>query len=56
METTAFECLKNEFQKADTDRKIAIYVDSDGLTQPQYKELLRMFPMKDLHKLEMALG
>jgi hypothetical protein len=56
MEITAFESLKKEFCKADTDRKIAMYVDADGLTQPQYKELLRMFPLRDLDKLEAALA
>jgi len=56
MPIEAFEELKNEFCKSDTDRKIAIYVDSDGLTQPQYRELLHMFPLHDLNKLEAALG
>jgi hypothetical protein len=56
MELTAFEALKTEFKKADTDRKIRIYVDSDGLTQYQYKELLQLFPLGDLDKLEAALG
>ena len=56
MEITAFEALKNEFRKSDTDRKIAIYVDSEDLTQHQYKELLQMFPLQDLNKLEAALG
>ena len=56
MELTAFEALKTEFRKADTDRKIRIYVDSEGLTQHQYRELLQMFPLPDLHKLEAALA
>ena len=56
MEITAFEALKNEFKKADTNRKIAIYVDSDELTQYQYKELLHLFPLQDLDKLEAALA
>jgi hypothetical protein len=56
MEITAFEKLKMEFRKCDTDRKIAIYVDSQGLTQFQYKELLRLFPLQDLNKLEAALA
>lgn len=56
MEITAFQELKNEFKKSDTDRKIAIYVESDGLTQFQYKELLQMFPLQDLNKLEAALA
>jgi len=56
MEITAFEALKAEFQKADTDKKISIYVDADDLTQHQYRELLRIFPLNDLHKLEAALA
>jgi lysyl-tRNA synthetase class II len=56
MENKAFEQLKNEFRKADTDRKISIYVDADELTQHQYKELLQMFPLGDLNKLEAALA
>ncbi|MCL2286907.1 MAG: hypothetical protein FWC32_11180 [Firmicutes bacterium] len=56
MELTAFEALKNRFKNADTDTKIQIYVDAEDLTQTQYKELLRLFPLNDLNKLEAALG
>ena len=56
MEITAFESLKVRFRQADTDSKIAMYMDVEDLTQHQYKELLRMFPLKDLNKLEAALG
>jgi len=56
MELTVFEALKTKFKNADTDTKIKIYVDAEDLTQTQYKELLRMFPLDDLHKLETALG
>ena len=56
MEITAFEALKNQFKQADTETKIAIYVDAEELTQHQYKELLRLFPLKDLNKLEAALS
>ncbi|MCL2215876.1 MAG: hypothetical protein FWB91_02525 [Defluviitaleaceae bacterium] len=56
MEISAFEVLKAKFRQADTETKIAMYVEAEGLTQHQYKELLRMFPMKDLSKLEVALG
>lgn len=55
MEITAFESLKSQFMKADTDGKIAIYIDVNGLTQTQYKELLQLFPLGDLTKLEAAL-
>ena len=56
MEITTFEMLKIKFRHADTDTKIQMYVDAEDLTQAQYKELLRMFPLKDLNKLEAALG
>ncbi|MCL2049375.1 MAG: hypothetical protein FWG87_11695 [Defluviitaleaceae bacterium] len=56
MELREFETLKNEFKKADTDRKIRIYVDSEELSQFQYKELLQMFPLGDLDRLEAALA
>ena len=56
MENTAFEALKNDFRQSDTDGKISIYLDADGLTHGQYKELLQLFPLNDLHKLELALG
>jgi len=56
MDPTTFETLKIKFRHADTDTKIKIYVDAEDLTQAQYKELLRMFPLNDLDKLEAALG
>ena len=51
-----FDALKRRFSAADTDTKINMYVEAEDLTQSQYKELLSMFPLKDLHKLEAALG
>ena len=56
MELTNFETFKIKFRHADTDTKIKMYVDAEDLTQSQYKELLRMFPLNDLGKLEDALG
>ena len=56
MELIAFESLKNTFRSADTETKITMYVEAEDLTQTQYKELLRMFPLSDLDKLESALG
>jgi len=48
--------MKMQFQQANTDKKIEMYVTAEELTQAQFKELLRMFPMKDLGRLEAALG
>ena len=56
MENQAFNMLKSRFNAADTDAKIEMYVEAEDLTQSQYKELLKMFPLKDLHRLEAALG
>ncbi len=56
MERTEFETMKIKFRNADTDTKISMYVTADDLTQSQYKELLRMFPLNDLNRLERALG
>ena len=55
MEQPIFETLKIKFRHADTDTKIKMYVETEGLTQTQYKELLRLFPFNDLSKLEAAL-
>ncbi|MBU5438207.1 hypothetical protein KQI42_09315 [Tissierella sp. MSJ-40] len=51
-----FEEVKNRFREADVDGKIQIYTTVQGLTVEQYKELLRMFPIKYLDKLEKAMG
>ena len=56
MDIQGFEALKNRFQAADTDTKITMYVEAEDLTQNQFKELLRLFPLKDLKRLETALG
>lgn len=53
---TSFEAIKEKFRKADVDGKIEIYTSVQGLTVDQYKELLRMFPIKHLDKLEKAMG
>lgn len=51
-----FEAIKERFRKADVDGKIEIYTTVQGLTVEQYKELLRMFPIKYLDRLEKAMG
>ncbi|NLX61675.1 MAG: hypothetical protein GXZ06_04030 [Tissierellia bacterium] len=53
---TNFEEIKEKFRNADVDGKIEIYTTVQGLTVEQYKELLRMFPIKYLDKLEKAMG
>ena len=56
MEIQAFDALKDRFRTADTDTKIDMYIEAEELTQSQYKELLRMFNLEDLPRLEAALG
>jgi hypothetical protein len=56
MDNTAFKRIADDFKSADLERKINIYISTEGLTQEQYKELLRMFPLSELHRLEAALG
>ncbi|HHV45454.1 MAG TPA: hypothetical protein GXX53_00895 [Tissierellia bacterium] len=53
---TNFEAIKERFRNADVDGKIDIYTSVQGLTVEQYKELLRMFPIKYLDKLEKAMS
>lgn len=51
-----FENIKERFKNASVDEKIEIYTTVQGLTVEQYKELLRMFPIKYLDKLERAMA
>ena len=51
-----FEEVKEKFSSADVDEKIEIYTTVQGLTVDQYKELLRIFPIKYLDRLEKAMG
>lgn len=51
-----FGKIKEKFNQADVDEKIEIYTTTKGLTVEQFKELLSMFPIKYLDKLETAMG
>lgn len=48
--------IKDRFIAADLDTKIKIYTTVQGLSVEQYKELLSVFPIKYLDKLEKAMG
>lgn len=48
--------IKERFIAADLDTKIQIYTTVQGLSVEQYKELLSVFPIKYLDKLEKAMG
>ena len=52
----SFEQIKERFRNADLDGKIEIYTTTQGLTVEQFKELLRMFPLQHLDKLERAMA
>jgi len=56
MENLDFTKLKMRFINANLDEKIEIYVTSEGLSQSQYKELLRAYPLNQLDQLEKALA
>ena len=56
MELNDFEAMKERFRQADTDAKIDMYVSAEGLSQTQYRELLKMFPLNALSQLEAALA
>lgn len=56
MNQTEFVKIKEQFKQADTDGKIELYVNARGLDSAQYKELLTLFPLNELGKLEEALG
>ncbi|WP_202906876.1 hypothetical protein [Abyssisolibacter fermentans] len=51
-----FEEIKNRFKTAGLDEKIKIYTTTRGLSVEQFKELLRMFPIQHLDKLERAMA
>lgn len=51
-----FEDIKNRFKNADLDEKIKIYTTTSGLSVDEFKQLLRMFPLQHLDKLERAMA
>ena len=55
MDLMLFKELKEKFKNAETNDKIDIYVNTEGLTKTQYGELLKLFPLDEIEKLEQAL-
>lgn len=51
-----FQHILETFKMADLDKKIELYTTVTGLSVEQYKELLKYFPIKELGKLEQAMG
>ena len=56
MQKDDFIKLKLIFAQADLSGKIHIYTETADLSAPQYKELLRMYPIDHLNELEQALA
>lgn len=54
-ENIEFENIKEKFKQADLNEKIRIYTTTSGLTVDQFKELLRLYPLQHLDKLEKAM-
>ena len=54
-EKIEFEKIKEQFKLADLNEKIKIYTTTSGLTVEQFKELLRLYPLQHLDKLEKAM-
>ena len=50
-----FEDIKQKFINADLSEKIRIYTTTQGLTVEQFKELLKLYPLQHLDKLEKAM-
>lgn len=55
MNTKEFKDIKTQFISANVEQKIRIYTTVEGLTQSQYKQLLKEFPVEHLDQLERAL-
>ena len=51
-----FSEIKEKFKSSDLQDKIEIYTTTQGLTVDQFKELLGMFPIQHLDKLERAMA
>ena len=51
-----FEAIKEKFRNADLGGKIEIYTTTSGLTVTQFKELLGLYPLQHLDKLERAMA
>lgn len=55
-EISNFQHILERFKQADLDGKIELYTTVRGLSVEQYKELLKYFPIKEIGRLEQAMG
>lgn len=51
-----FQHILERFKEADVNQKIELYTTVKDLSVEQYKELLKYFPIKELGRLEQAMG
>lgn len=51
-----FQYILERFKEADVNQKIELYTTVKDLSVEQYKELLKYFPIKELGRLEQAMG
>lgn len=56
MEDNKFDKVIERFKSADLNGKIDIYVTAQGLTTEQYKQLLKLYPINEIWRLEKALA
>ncbi|MCT4688157.1 hypothetical protein [Vallitalea sp.] len=56
MEQKQFTKFFENYKHADVDRKIELYCSTQGLSENQYMQLLRAFPVNKIPKLEKALS
>ncbi|GMQ60382.1 hypothetical protein AN1V17_47820 [Vallitalea sediminicola] len=56
MEQNQFTKFFENFKHADVDRKIELYCSTQGLSENQYMQMLRAFPVNKIPKLEKALS
>ncbi|MCT4545295.1 MAG: hypothetical protein N4A63_17315 [Vallitalea sp.] len=55
MEQNQFNKFFQSYKNADVDRKIELYCSTQGLSENQYMQLLRAFPVNKIPQLEKAL-
>ncbi|MCT4597917.1 MAG: hypothetical protein N4A50_08610 [Vallitalea sp.] len=55
MEQKQFNKFFQSYSNADVDKKIELYCSTQGLTEGQYMQLLRAFPVNKIPQLEKAL-
>ncbi len=55
MEQKQFDRFFQDYKSADVDKKIELYCSTQDLSENQYTEMLRAFPVNKIPQLERAL-